>query len=164
MQLEYQTIIKESFAVIGKQGSTELGKGFTQKLWQDTNEHLSEVYPLAKKDQLGNVIGIWGAMSDPAMTFKPWENDYSSGLYLAGVEVEDDAQAPQGWVKWVIPGYEYLVVKNDNPKVFAKTIKYIRKNKMELVGAVQEFYCPSENQQQYMYFPIKELNNKSENL
>lgn len=40
-----------------------------------------------------------------------WEEDYSKGVYLAGVEVVDEAVAPEGWVKWRIPGYEYLCVK-----------------------------------------------------
>lgn len=35
--------IKESFVVIGKEGSTLDGDGFIQKLWADANSHFDEV-------------------------------------------------------------------------------------------------------------------------
>lgn len=53
------------------------------------------------KDENGNISGIWGAMSDFSRSFQPWE-DFSKGLYLAGVECNEDAEAPDGWTKWVI--------------------------------------------------------------
>lgn len=91
--------IKPSFSVIGKEGSTLDGQGFIQKLWEDANTHFNEVQPLARKDENGNLTGIWGAMSDCARSFQPWEENFSKGLYLAGVECTDDAQAPGGWIK-----------------------------------------------------------------
>lgn len=36
-------------------------------------------------------------MSDFSRSFHPWE-DFSKGLYLAGVECSDDAEAPDGWI------------------------------------------------------------------
>ena len=63
---------------------------------------------LAKKDENGNLVGIWGAMSHLSRSLKPWEDNFSKGLYLAGFECDDDAEAPKGWTKWIIPGYEYL--------------------------------------------------------
>ena len=95
---------KESFVVIGKEGSTLDGEGFIQRLWVDANSHFGEVQHLAKKDENGNISGIWGAMSDFSHSFNPWE-DFNKGLYLAGVECRDDAEAPNGWTKWIIPGY-----------------------------------------------------------
>lgn len=44
-----QKIIKESFVVIGKEGSTNDGKGFIKKLWDNANSHFNEVAHLAKK-------------------------------------------------------------------------------------------------------------------
>ena len=79
-------IIKEAFVVIGKEGSTLDDAGFIQKLWNDANSHFSEVEHLAKKDTKGNLVGIWGAMSDFSHAFMPWEDGFSNGLYLAGVE------------------------------------------------------------------------------
>lgn len=62
--MEIKTCIKESFAVIGKEGSTSDGEGFIQKLWYDANSHFAEVQHLAEKDKDGNIVGIWGVMSD----------------------------------------------------------------------------------------------------
>ena len=109
--MNIEKCIKETFSVIGKEGSTEDGPGFVQNLWADANSHFVEVAHLAKKDESGNLAGIWGAMSDFSHSFHPWEDDFTKGLYLAGVECWDDAQPPEGWTKWVIPGFEYLQVE-----------------------------------------------------
>ena len=95
-------VIKEAFIVIGKEGSTSDGEGFIQKLWNDANGHFSEVAHLAKKDANGGIVGIWGAMSDFSHSFKPWEDGFSKGLYLAGVECVDHAEAPDGMMQMVI--------------------------------------------------------------
>lgn len=100
--------MKESFVVIGKEGSTMDGEGFIPKLWEEANSHFQEVQHLAKKDKEGKIRGIWGAMSDMSHSFLPWEDNFTRGYYLAGVECEDNAIAPEGWIKWVIPTYEYL--------------------------------------------------------
>ena len=102
-------VIKEKFVVIGKEGSTSDGDGFIQKLWDDADSHFSEIAHLAKRDAKGSIVGIWGAMSDISRSFKPWEDGFRKGLYLAGVECGDHAEAPDGWTKWTIPGYEYMV-------------------------------------------------------
>lgn len=154
--MEIQRCIKESFSVIGKEGSTNDGNGFIQKLWADANSHFNEVAELAKKDEKGNLLGIWGAMSDLSHSFNPWENNFSKGLYLAGVEVTDDAQAPKDWVKWTIPSYEYIYVKNENTSTFVDVIKYLKENGIQLIGAVHDFNCP-ETGQSYMFFPVRKL-------
>jgi hypothetical protein len=100
--LEIKKCVKESFSVIGKEGSTNDGKGFIQKLWADANSNFAEVVSLAKKDENGNLLGIWGAMSDLSRSFNPWEENFTKGLYLAGVEVMDNAKAP--CVKIVVVG------------------------------------------------------------
>jgi predicted transcriptional regulator YdeE len=156
LKMEIQRCIKESFSVIGKEGSTNDGNGFIQKLWADANSHFNEVAELAKKDEEGNLLGIWGAMSDLSHSFNPWENNFSKGLYLAGVEVTDDAQAPKGWVKWTIPSYEYIYVKNENTSTFVDVIKYLKEIDIQLVGAVHDFNCP-ETGQSYMFFPVRKL-------
>jgi hypothetical protein len=40
-----------------------------------------------KKDGNGNLIGIWELMSDFPRKFGPWEDNFTKGLYLPGVEV-----------------------------------------------------------------------------
>ena len=143
--MKVERCIKESFIVIGKEGSTLDGEGFIQRLWIDANSHFGEVQHLAKKDENGNICGIWGVMSD-----------FRKGLYLAGVECRDDAEAPDGWKKWIIPGYEYIYVECEDSDTFSKTIKYLEENSIPLVGAVHDFTCPQTGKN-YMLFPIRKL-------
>jgi predicted transcriptional regulator YdeE len=154
--MEIRKCIKETFSVIGKEGSTNNGEGFIQKLWGDANSHFNEIASLGKKDDQGNLLGIWGVMSDFSRSFNPWENDFTKGLYLAGIEVEDDAEPTQDWVKWTIPSYEYIYVKNENQDTFTDVIKYMNENNLQLAGAVHDYNCP-EDGQGYLFFPIRRL-------
>ncbi|HZJ98671.1 MAG TPA: AraC family transcriptional regulator [Tissierellaceae bacterium] len=115
--MEINTCIKETFSVIGKEGSTNDGDGFIQRLWEGDNSHFNEVSSLAKKDQDGNILGVWSDMTDFSRSFYPWEDNFSKGLYLAGFEVIDNANPP---------------------------INYLNENNIRLVGAVQEFNCPED--------------------
>ena len=154
--MKIESYIKESFSVIGKEGSTEDGAGFVQRLWADANAHFEEVAPLAKKDESGNLVGIWGAMTDFSRSFQPWEDGFSKGLYLAGIECTDDAQPPEGWIKWKVPGFEYFRVACNRDGVFPEMIAYLREHGMTLAGAVHDFTCPRTGTN-YMYFPIRRL-------
>ncbi len=150
-----ELIRKSSFVVIGREGSTADGEGFIQKLWAQANAHFNEIEPLAKRDEQGNLAGVWGAMSDFSRSFQPWD-DFSRGLYLAGAECVDGAQAPEGWVKWVVPGYEYLAVEAEDGNTFAEMLQYLRENRISLAGAVHDFTCPGTGKN-YMYFPVRRL-------
>ncbi|MBR3824830.1 MAG: GyrI-like domain-containing protein [Lachnospiraceae bacterium] len=154
--MNINTCIKESFAVIGKEGSTKDGDGFIQRLWEDANSHFGEVADLAKKDEQGNLLGIWGAMSDFSHSFLPWEEGFSQGLYLAGVECDDAAEAPGGWTKWTVPGYEYVYAECEGGDTFPQTLNYLAENNLTLVGAVHDFTCP-ETGKNFMFFPIRKL-------
>ena len=153
--MKFEKCKKEAFTVIGKEGSTSDGDGFIQKLWGDANSHFNEIQHLVKKDENGNIMGIWGAMSDFSRSFKPWE-DFSKGLYLAGAECEDEAEAPEGWTKWVIPAYEYISVECESDSTFPDTIQYLKDNNMTLAGAVHDFTCPQTGKN-YMFFPVEKL-------
>ena len=153
--MNVEKVSKNSFTVIGKEGSTLDGEGFIQRLWQDANGHFEQIAGLAKRDEQGNLVGVWGAMSDLTRSFRPWD-DFSKGLYLAGAECRDDAAAPEGWVKWVIPAYESLVVEHEHNQTFAEMIKYMRGNNLSLAGAVNDFTDPKTGKN-YMYFPIRKL-------
>jgi predicted transcriptional regulator YdeE len=157
--MEIKKCVKETFSVIGKEGSTDDGIGFIKKLWEDANNHYNEIESLVKKDEKGNPVGFWGAMSDFSRKFNPWENNFSKGLYLAGAEVNDNAEAPEGWIKWIIPSYEHLFVKVENgvEETFSYMVNYLKENNLKLAGAVNDFMCPEENGQQYMSFPIKKI-------
>lgn len=148
-----EKIVKDAFCVIGKEGSTKDGEGFIQKLWDDANSRFDEVAVLAAKNEDGSLKGVWGAMTNFAFEFKPWENDFSEGMYLAGVEVETATLAPEGWKKWSVPGFEYIKIKVDGPDTFSKGIAYLKENNISLVGAVQDFTNPQTGES-YMLFPI----------
>ena len=154
--MEINKCIKESFTVIGKEGSTADGDGFIQKLWDDANSHFSQIEHLVKKDENGSIGGIWGAMSDFSHSFMPWEDNFSKGLYLAGAECISHAEAPEGWTKWVIPGYEYIYVECESDDTFSAAIKYLEDHNIPLAGAVHDFTCPQTGKN-YMFFPIRKL-------
>lgn len=153
--MKIHQVRKESFTVIGREGSTLDGDGFIQKLWADANGHFEEIEHLAKKDENGNLCGIWGAMSDFSRSFMPWEN-FTQGIYLAGVECNDEAEAPEGWTKWKIPGYEYIYVECEGDDTFRKVMEYLKDNGISLAGAVHDFTCPKTGKN-YMYFPVQRL-------
>ena len=154
--MEIKRCEKQAFAVIGKEGSTSEGTGFVERLWNEANGHFSEVEALAKKDTNGRLAGIWGAMSDMTRSNQPWEDGFTKGLYLAGVECELDQDAPEGWTRWVIPAYEYLYVKCSENDVFQQMLEYLHQNAIPLVGAVHDFVCPQTGEN-YMFFPIRTL-------
>ena len=82
--MEFHKYIKESFVVIGKEGCTNDGDGFVGRLWEDANNHYSEIAGLVRKNNAGQPAGFWGAMIDFSREFNPWEEDFSKGIYLAG--------------------------------------------------------------------------------
>ena len=100
-------VTKKAFAVIGKEGSTSDGEGF------------------------------------------------SKGLYLAGVECVDHAEAPDGRTKWIIPGYEYIVVEN-HTGAFEETLGQMNEEGISLAGAVHDYTDPATGKG-YLYFPIREV-------
>jgi len=143
-----------SFAVIGKEGSTNDGAGFIARLWEDATAHFHEVESLASRDESGNLLGFWGAMSDMTRSFQPWEDGFTKGLYLAGVQCGMDQAAPPGWTKWVIPAYAYLYAECDEPDLFSQMVSYIQEHHLQLVGAVHDFTCPQTGKN-YMFFPVE---------
>ncbi|MDD4796711.1 MAG: GyrI-like domain-containing protein [Eubacteriales bacterium] len=154
--MEIQTCVKEQFSVIGIEGSTADGQGFVRRLWDEANARFGEVAALAKRNEQGDLAGVWGVMSDFSRSFLPWQQDFSQGLYLAGIEAADDSQPPAGWTKWIIPAYEYRRVKNDGPDTFARGIAYLRENQLPLAGAVHEFTC-ARSGETYLFFPVCRL-------
>ena len=154
--MKIEKCIKLSFSVIGKEVSTDDGDGFIQKLWDNANSHFNEVAHLAKRNENGALCGIWGVMSDFSHSFNPWENNFSQGLYLAGVECNDDAKAPEGWTKWIIPGYEYIHAECEGMDTFSSMIEYLNSNNIKLAGAVHDFTDPKTGKN-YMFFPIRKL-------
>ncbi len=154
--MNIQRSIKTSFTVIGKEGSTTDGEGFIQKLWADANAHFPEIEHLAKRNTNGELAGIWGAMSDFSRSFQPWEYGFREGLYLAGCECEDNAEAPEGWTKWVVPAYEYLYTEQEDENTFRKLLAYLFQHQFPMAGAAQDYTDPKTGKN-YIFIPIRKL-------
>ncbi len=147
---------KPAFTVIGKEGSTRDGEDFIARLWEDANSHFDQVAALAKTDGSGTPVGVWGAMTDFSRSFQPWENAFTEGLYLAGVECRDCAEAPEGWVKWCIPGFRYRVFDASGPASFHSALAQLEADGLSLAGAVHDFTDPKTGKA-YLYFPIARI-------
>ncbi len=154
MKLEKREL--NEFSVIGREGDTRMGAGFVRKLWQDANARFSEIANLVAKDSSGALLGLWGLMSDRTRNFRPWENGFSDGLYLAGAQCEDSALPPEGWTKWAAPASEYIVVENDAPDAFQKGLAALEEQGHKLIGAAYDFHCPATGGD-YIYYPIRRL-------
>ena len=83
-------------AIIGKEGFCTKECNIVGELWKNANSNFSEVLELGKKDKKGNFVGFWGSMSDESMSFLPWTDGFTRGYYLAGIETDIDAVAPNG--------------------------------------------------------------------
>ncbi len=149
--MNIERISKDAFSVIGKEGSTNDGAGFIARLWEDANAHFGEIAALAKRTEDGSLVGLWGAMTDFSRSFKPWENGFSEGRYLAGVECREDAVPPEGWSKWTVPAYEYVKIECEEGLAFADGIKYLENNGLSLAGAAHDFTEPSTGKSCTMY-------------
>ena len=154
--MNYPRSIKDSFTIIGKEGSTKDGEGFIPKLWAEANAHFSEISHLAKRNASGDLVGLWGAMSDFSRSFQPWEYGFREGLYLAGCECEDDAEAPEGWTKWVIPAYEYIYAEQEDENTFRKLMAYMFQKQLSMVGAAQDFTDPKTGKC-FVFIPIRKI-------
>ena len=152
--MAYLKVTLPSFTVIGIAGSTDDGEGFIKKIWDEANARYGEVASVAKCDENG-VPSVWGLMSDMSMRFRPWENGFTKGRYLAGVEAQPDADAPAGWEKWVSPAYEYVVASREDPNAFVNTLNYIDEHGMTLVGAVYDRVVPGTAG--FLFFPVKKI-------
>ena len=152
--MAYQRITLPAFSVIGKEGTTLDGQDFVSRLWDSANSAFQEIAHLAAGGENGS-IRVWGLMSDMSMKFLPWEDNFSKGRYLAGIEVSADAQPPEGWVKWTSPAYEYISAPADSPDAFPRAIDYLAENGYTLVGAAYDMMIPGEGN--YILLPVKKL-------
>lgn len=152
--MEYTHITLASFTAIGISGSTDEGEGFIRRLWDRANSRFGEVAYLALCDENG-APRVWGLMSDMSMSFAPWEDGFTRGRYLAGVEVAPDAAAPEGWEKWTSPAYEYIAAPADAPDAFPRALTYLSENGYVLAGAAYDRIVPGAGG--YIYLPVRRL-------
>ena len=98
-------------------------------------------------------------MSDLSRSFLPWEDGFTRGLYLAGVQVPPEALPPEGWVKWTLPAFACLQVKveGDYAAAFREGLDELEHRGLSLAGAAQECRRPAEGGQLCLFFPFKRL-------
>jgi len=147
-----------AFSVIGKEGSSVGDAGIAQKLWKDANGHFPEIADLAIRNQDEAIGHTWGLMSDLNHQLLPWEDHFSTGLYLASVEVQANAVAPEGWTKWDIPEREYMVIEIEDGKymeAFHSGIYFhLYHRRFRLSGAVCD-YTDIGTGKNYLYSPVE---------
>lgn len=155
--MNYEIIDLPQIAIIGKEGLCTKEKNAVQDLWQHANSNFSEIAELGMKNADGSYVGFWGAMSDEKRFFLPWTEDFSRGLYLAGLEVHEDTPVPAGWVKWVMPARKYLVTEvtpDSYGEIFRSVMNsLIPELGMKLAGAVCDFTEPATGQNK-LFFPV----------
>ena len=66
-------------AIIGKEGLCTEESNIVQDLWKQANENFGEVLELGMKEESGEFVGFWGAMSDETMSFMPWTYNFTRG-------------------------------------------------------------------------------------
>ena len=148
--MKYEMIDLPEIAIIGKEGLCTKENNVVQDLWQQVNSDFCDIADLGMKNADGSFVGFWGAMSDETMSFMPWTDDFSRGLYLAGIEVYEDTPVPEGWVKWIMPARKYIVT-DVAPESYGETFRnvidsLIPELGMKLAGAVCDFTEPATGQ------------------
>lgn len=155
--LKYAFVDLPEIAIIGQEGFCTKEKNVVPQLWEQANLRFREVADLGMKNPDGSYVGFWGAMSDETRSFLPWTEDFSRGLYLAGIEVYADTAVPAGWVKWIMPARKYLVtaVEPDRYEEIFRTVidRLIPALRMQLAGAVCDFTEPATGQNK-LFFPV----------
>ena len=155
--LKYEIVNLPKIAVIGREGLCTKEKNVVRELWAQANSRFCEVADLGMKNADGSYVGFWGAMSDETRSFQPWTEDFSRGMYLAGIETYEETAAPAGWTKWVMPARKYLVTAVD-PESYEETFRTVIDNLlpalgMKLAGAVCDFTDPATGQNK-LFFPV----------
>lgn len=150
--MKFEMVDKEAFSVIGREGSSEEGPSVIRRLWTELQEHFAEIGPVVlQKD--GKLVGLWGLMSDFSRSGKPWEDNYTKGLYLAGVECKPGSYA-KGWKVWDMPAATYLKVDCEGGYPFREGLQRVEMMGLELSGAVLDFTDPVTNKN-YLYYPVE---------
>ncbi|MBR4142102.1 MAG: AraC family transcriptional regulator, partial [Firmicutes bacterium] len=77
--MEFKTLVKEPFCVIGKEIFTWDGDGMIPKVWGIVDKDFSAIEPVILKDENGNPVAKWGVMSSKKRDFSMWEENGSVG-------------------------------------------------------------------------------------
>ncbi|MBR3395335.1 MAG: AraC family transcriptional regulator [Firmicutes bacterium] len=154
--MEFRTLVKEPFCVIGKEIYTWDGDGMIPKVWSVVDSKFDEIDPVICKDENGKPLAKWGAMSSKKRDFSMWEENGSVGLYLAGYEAPLDAKAPAGWTKWIVPGFEFRLGKIEGEGYFYRAFDELTSMGLPPVAATEN-WIDIETGEFYFAFPVKRL-------
>ena len=154
--MEFRTLVKEPFCVIGKEIYTWDGDGMIPKVWAVVDSKFDEIEPVICKDENGKPLAKWGAMSSKKRDFSMWEENGSVGLYLAGYEAPLDAKAPAGWTKWAVPGFEFRLGKIEGEGYFYRAFDELTSMGLPPVAATEN-WIDIETGEFYFAFPVKRL-------
>lgn len=156
--MEVQLIDLPEIAVIGKEGLCSRENNIVPELWARAKCDFDQVAELGMKEKDGSYVGFWGVMSDKTLSFKPWEDDYTAGMYLAGVEVYRETPVPAGWTKWIMPARTYLVTAvtpDTYGAVFRQVLETVLPSReLELAGAVCDYTRPATGENK-LFFPVR---------
>lgn len=155
--MEIKMVDLGPIAVIGKEGVCTRERNIVSELWENANANFSEIAALGMKEQDGSYVGFWGLMSDVGRQYLPWEDDFTTGLYLAGLEVSEDTPVPDGWVKWIVPKRTYLVLEIENGRymeAFRCGLEELPKRSLKLSGAVCDYTAPGTGKN-YLFYPCE---------
>jgi AraC family transcriptional regulator len=151
---EPKTIHRSAFIVVGmrQRGTAESIPRDVPPMWERLMQRAGEIQRKVNPREAFGVIGN----RDPATC----EFDY-----VAGFEVADASEVPEGMVSWHIPGQTYAVFPCTLPTLM-DTFRYIYHTwlpdsrqqrgdgpELELYG--EEFHPAGANSRMYVYVPVK---------
>ncbi|MCI1244767.1 MAG: DUF3795 domain-containing protein [Bacilli bacterium] len=163
--MKYETIRKKAFAVIGKEGSTEDGEGFIPRLYEAAEKGFGAIKSFVRRGEDGLPEGMYGLMSDFSRSYKPWEDHFSKGLYLAGYETNGPVRnVPEGWAVWNVKEQDYIFVRLEKgdkyEKVFNDFIDYYIPLEMKTLSGAVFDYSLANRGERCLLFPVKEAHYK----
>lgn len=144
-----------AFSVLGREGSTQEGAGFIERLWQEANAQYAEIAPHVLCAENGAPLRLWGLMSDMGRSLRPWEDDFSRGLYLAGAECAPDAPVPEGWTKWDVPAFSMALVpvRGEPAEAFRQGLAFLAQEGLSMAAAAFDLTLPAEGRS-FVCFPV----------
>jgi AraC family transcriptional regulator len=154
MKHEPTTVQRAAFIVVGMQqhGTTESIPKDVPPMWGRLMQRAGEIKHMINRREAFGVIG----MQDPATR----EFDY-----VAGFEVSDDSEVPEGMVSWNIPAQTYAVFACSLPTlmetfrdIYHRWLPQSQRRRgdgpeFELYG--EDFNPADPDSRMYVYVPIK---------
>ncbi len=147
--MSYKTLKKPAITLIGKVTPIKNGSGQIAKAWGEVSSNLTQLAPLIKYTERGK-MSVWGAMTDSDSSLE-WQERFEIGLFLAGVECIDSAEAPEGWAKWVLPESEYVVAPRSAD--ITEVCDFIEASGMRLSGGICDH--TEEDGRAVRYYPVE---------